>query len=109
MGELTGFGRDGGAAEDSDEGKGREKSKGGEGNHLRALLRARGGREQEIDEKGREMPKLTVELNERLNGYLEDLAKEQGIAKTQVLRRAIGLLRYMEQKRRLGKRLVITP
>ena len=54
------------------------------------------------------MPKLTVDLNDTLNAMLEELAKEQGIPKTQVLRRSIGLLRYLEQERKLGHRLAIT-
>lgn len=53
------------------------------------------------------MPKLTVEFNDKMNSILDDLSQAEGIPKTQVIRRAIALLKYAEDERRKGHKLTI--
>jgi hypothetical protein len=53
------------------------------------------------------MPKYTVELNERLNEILEDLSTEQNTPKTQVIRRAISVLKYLDDEHRKGNKVLI--
>ncbi len=44
------------------------------------------------------MSKLTVQLSGDLDSVLGDLAKSQGIPKTQVIRRSIALMKYLEDE-----------
>jgi predicted transcriptional regulator len=44
------------------------------------------------------MAKLTVELNDRMNEMLEQLAAKEGTTKVDILRRALALYRYVEQE-----------
>jgi predicted transcriptional regulator len=54
------------------------------------------------------MPKLTVQFEGRLEADLDQLAREQGVPKTQIIRRSIALLKYVEDERKKGHRLAIT-
>jgi Arc/MetJ-type ribon-helix-helix transcriptional regulator len=53
------------------------------------------------------MPKLTVQLSEKLTAMLEELSKEQEISKTHVIRRALALLKYLEDERGKGGKVLI--
>ena len=44
------------------------------------------------------MSKLTVQLSGELDSVLDDLAKSQGVPKTQVIRRSIALMKYLEDE-----------
>ena len=48
------------------------------------------------------MPKLTVEFNDRMNDMLEQLSREEGTTKVDVLRRALALYRFVEDE--VGKK-----
>jgi predicted transcriptional regulator len=52
--------------------------------------------------------KYTVELNDQLNQVLDQLAKDQKTPKTQLIRRAISVLKYLDDERQKGNRIVIT-
>ena len=54
------------------------------------------------------MGKLTVQFTGRIDDDLEALAKEQGVPKTQVIRRAVALMKYVEDERARGHKLSIT-
>jgi hypothetical protein len=58
--------------------------------------------------EGSGMPKLTVEFNDKMNQVLDELAKSEDLPKTHVIRRAIALLKYAEDERAKGNKLVIT-
>lgn len=53
------------------------------------------------------MPKMTVELSDRLDGLVTDLADEQQVPKSLVVRRALALLSYVEVERSKGNRIVV--
>jgi len=44
------------------------------------------------------LSKLTVQLSGELDSVLGDLAERQGIPKTQVIRRSIALMKYLEDE-----------
>lgn len=44
------------------------------------------------------MAKLTVEFSDQLNRILEDLARKEETSKTQVLRKAIALMKIVEKE-----------
>lgn len=57
------------------------------------------------------MPKLTVEFNEQLNQTIDQLARAQGVTKTDILRRAVALYDYVRKEtspERGDKKLSIT-
>lgn len=54
------------------------------------------------------MSKTTVQLSGDLDKILSDLSKEQGVPKTQVIRRSLALLKYLEDERRSGGKVAIT-
>lgn len=56
------------------------------------------------------MSKLTVQLSGDLDSVLGDLAKKQGIPKTQVIRRSIALMKYLEDEtgENTARKLAIT-
>lgn len=54
------------------------------------------------------MAKYTVELNAELNRVLDELSKNQDAPKTQLIRKAISVLKYLDDERRKGNRIVIT-
>jgi predicted transcriptional regulator len=55
------------------------------------------------------MGKLTVQLSGELDSVLDDLAKSQGIPKTQVIRRSIALMKYLnEETSESDRKLAIT-
>ena len=41
------------------------------------------------------MPKLTVEFTDRVNNMLDELAQREGRTKIEILRRAIGMYKYL--------------
>jgi hypothetical protein len=51
------------------------------------------------------MPKYTLQMNDRLDDVLEDLAKREGISKAQVIRRSVALLKLAEDHRDQGYEL----
>lgn len=53
------------------------------------------------------MPKLTMQFNAKLDRVLSELAEREGLPKTQVLRRAIALLRFVDEERGKGHKLAI--
>ena len=44
------------------------------------------------------MPKLTVEFNDRMNSMLEEMAAKDDTSKVDVIRRALALLKYVEEE-----------
>lgn len=54
------------------------------------------------------MSKLTVTFSGKIDDDLDHLAHEQGIPKTQVIRRAIALMKYLEDEREQGRKVAIT-
>ena len=54
------------------------------------------------------MSKLTVQFTGRIDDDLGTLASEQGIPKTQVIRRAIALMKFIEDERAKGHKVSIT-
>ncbi len=44
------------------------------------------------------VPKLTVEFNDRINEMLEQLAAKDDTSKVDVIRRALALLKYVEDE-----------
>ena len=44
------------------------------------------------------MPKLTVEFNDRMNSMLEEMAAKDDTSKVDVIRRALALLKYVEDE-----------
>ncbi|HJT91749.1 MAG TPA: ribbon-helix-helix protein, CopG family [Mycobacterium sp.] len=53
------------------------------------------------------MPKFTVEMNDELDAVVTSLAEQQGVPKTQVVRRALALLKYLEDQRRAGNVVLV--
>jgi predicted transcriptional regulator len=51
--------------------------------------------------------KLTVQFTDELDQVLEDLAEARGLPKTQVLRRAVLLMRYLDEAAAQGADLVL--
>jgi hypothetical protein len=54
------------------------------------------------------MAKMTVEFNGKMNDILDGLAKEKGMSKADVLRRAVALYRYLEDEQKGNRRVSIT-
>ncbi len=44
------------------------------------------------------MPKLTVEFNDRMRDMLEELAAKEGTTRVDVIRRALALLKYVDDE-----------
>ena len=44
------------------------------------------------------MPKLTLELNDRINSMLQELADKEGTSKVDVIRSALALFKYVDQE-----------
>lgn len=53
------------------------------------------------------MTKLTVQFTDEMDEILAELAESRGLAKAQVLRRAILLMRYLDQASAAGTDLVL--
>jgi hypothetical protein len=51
--------------------------------------------------------KLTVQFTDEMDQVIEDLAEARGLAKTQVLRRAVLLMRYLDEAAAQGADLVL--
>jgi len=52
--------------------------------------------------------KITVELNEKLTEILNELSTEGELPKASVIRRALALLKYIEDERKDGLRLTLS-
>jgi predicted transcriptional regulator len=48
------------------------------------------------------MARMTVELPDQINGVLENLAERSGTSKTEILRRAIGTYKVLQDERSQG-------
>lgn len=46
--------------------------------------------------------KFTVTFNDATDAALDDMADRQGVSKAHVLRRAVGLLKYLDEEREQG-------
>jgi predicted transcriptional regulator len=53
------------------------------------------------------MTKLTVQFTDEMDEVLGELAEARGLAKTQVLRRAVLLMRYLDEASAAGTDLVL--
>jgi hypothetical protein len=53
------------------------------------------------------MPRFNVDFNNEANEILEDLAKEQGATKAEILRRAIALEKWFADTRRKGGKVLV--
>lgn len=53
------------------------------------------------------MTKLTVQFTDEMDEVIEELAQTRGLAKTQVLRRAVLLMRYLDEASVAGKELIL--
>jgi predicted transcriptional regulator len=53
------------------------------------------------------MSKLTVQFTDELDAVIGELAEARGLAKTQVLRHAVLLMRYLDQATASGTDLVL--
>lgn len=53
------------------------------------------------------MSKYTINLSPELEGVLNELATRQGVTKSAVIRRAVGLMKYLADERADGGRVVI--
>jgi hypothetical protein len=58
--------------------------------------------------KGATMAKFTVQLNDEMDEILSDLARQEGIPKTQVIRRSLALLKFLQEEERNGRKLAVT-
>lgn len=54
------------------------------------------------------MPKFTVQLSGKMDDLLTELAREQGIPKTQVIRRSLGLLKFLNDEQKAGNKIAVT-
>ena len=52
--------------------------------------------------------RLTIQISDRLEEILDQLAKEDGIPKAQVIRRAIAVLKFLEDEKRNGNKITIS-
>jgi predicted transcriptional regulator len=53
------------------------------------------------------MTKLTVQFTDEMDQVLEELARARDVPKAQVLRRAVLLMRYLDEASAAGKDLVL--
>jgi hypothetical protein len=53
------------------------------------------------------MSKLTVQFTDEMDEVIEELAEARGLPKTQVLRRAVLLMRYLDTAAATGQDLVL--
>ncbi len=51
--------------------------------------------------------KFTVEMNSELDDVISSLAEQQGVPKTQVVRRALALLKYLEDEQTAGRVILV--
>ena len=55
------------------------------------------------------MPKLTVQFGDQMNKLLKELATEKGTTKTEIIRRALAMYRYLDKETSDGtKRVSVT-
>lgn len=50
---------------------------------------------------------LTIQLSERAFEALKELAEREGVPRAQVLRRALAVLKFLEDERMSGRKVVI--
>lgn len=53
------------------------------------------------------MPRINVTFNEKAFAALSKLEKKSGVSKSELLRNAIALLDYVEERKEYGERLAI--
>lgn len=53
------------------------------------------------------MPKYTLQMNDKLEAVLDELAEKEGISKAQVLRRSLTLLKLAEDQKDEGYSLAL--
>jgi hypothetical protein len=53
------------------------------------------------------MAKYTIQMNDRLEAVLDDLATREGISKAQVIRKSLTLLKLAEDQRQEGYALTL--
>ena len=54
------------------------------------------------------MARMTVELPDQINSVLEGLAQRSGTSKTEILRRAIGTYKILQDERSRGSEIQLT-
>lgn len=54
------------------------------------------------------MPKYTLQMNDKLDAILDELAEKEGISKAQVIRRSLTLLKLAEDHKEEGYELQLT-
>jgi Ribbon-helix-helix protein, copG family len=54
------------------------------------------------------MPKYTLQMNDKLELLLDELAEKEGISKAQVIRRSLTLLKLAEDQKENGYQLALT-
>lgn len=52
--------------------------------------------------------RLTIQISDRLEEILNQLAKDDGIPKAQVIRRAIAVLKFLEDEKKNGNKITIS-
>jgi predicted transcriptional regulator len=66
------------------------------------------GYDGEVRHKGSEfMAKYTIQMNDRLDELLDQLANREGVSKAQVIRKSLTLLKFAEDQRDDGYRLTL--
>lgn len=53
------------------------------------------------------MSKYTINLSPEMEGLLTELANKQGVTKSTVIRRAVGLMKYLADEREDGGKVLI--
>ena len=52
--------------------------------------------------------RYTIDLTEELNAAIEEMARDAGMTKSEVFRRALGLFKVTDQARRAGEHVGVT-
>ncbi len=52
--------------------------------------------------------RLTVQIGPQLEEILEKMAREEGVTKAQIIRRAIAVLKFLDDERSLGHKVTIS-
>lgn len=53
------------------------------------------------------MAKVTVQMTDEMNDILSQVARRRGVPKTAALRRAVALLRYLDEADERGEQIVL--
>jgi predicted transcriptional regulator len=51
--------------------------------------------------------KFTVQLTDEMDEALAEVAKRRGVPKTQALRRAVALMKYLDEADRSGEKVIV--